>query len=128
MMTQVTSCRPFCRNIYTPLAHHGFPVPSHSLVSAGAVYKQQMERLSGLIEASKAGPYQEQERLWRELQTLVSKGSRDRCTLPQADDLLQDLKSSQVSPPSAMSADVADVTTQAVYMHAKKVQATIQCL
>ena len=93
---------------YTPSVHHDVLVPSRSLVSAGAVYKQQVERLSGLIEASKARPYPEQERLWRELQALVSKASRDRCPLPQADDLLQDLKASQVSLSSrALSAPAA---------------------
>lgn len=65
---------------------------------SGVVHKHQFDRLAGLIEASRSQPYQEQERLRRELQTLMTKASRDRVPLPQADALMQDLKSAQVSP------------------------------
>lgn len=64
--------------------------------AVGAVYKQQVDRLIPMIEASRSRPHHEQERLQQELQSLVIKASRDRCPLPQAEALLHDLKSAQV--------------------------------
>lgn len=71
------------------------------MAGTGTIYKQQVEKLCKEIEDTKGQPpqqqQQQQERLRHELQALMNKPLKDRPSVPQADELMQDLASALVS-------------------------------